>query len=249
MPALLLDGSRHRSRHARVPERSRRSARKNLERWRAAIEHVGRVDALRRPDAAARRPYLARMNISAVLLAGGESRRMGKDKATLQFRGRPLWQIQLELVRKLQPSEIFISARTDPTWRPEDVRFVADIPPSRGPLSGIAASLAQMHATHLLALAIDMPFMSESYLRHLCHQIEASLGVVPKIASRAEPLAAIYPREAEIDFRRALAGADFSLQRLTRRLLETGKLREISVTGEERKLFLNVNELADLAAV
>ena len=41
------------------------------------------------------------MKISAVLLAGGESHRMGKDKATLLFRGRPLWQIQLELLRKL----------------------------------------------------------------------------------------------------------------------------------------------------
>ena len=191
----------------------------------------------------------AQMDISAVLLAGGESRRMGKDKATVLFRGKPLWQIQLDLLRKLEPSEVFVSARTDPDWRPGDLRFVADIPPSRGPLSGLAASLVQLGSTHLLALAIDMPFMTESYLRDLCHQIVACVGVVPKIDSRAEPLAAIYPREAEIDCRNALASGDFSLQTLVRRLLETGKLREISVTGEERKLFLNVNELSDLPAL
>src|SRR5205823_11809707 len=161
-------------------------------------------------------------------------------------RGRPLWQIQFELLRKLHPSEIFISARTDPTWRPEDVRFVADFPPSRGPLSGLAASLAQMHTTHLLALAIDMPFMTEDFLLSLCVKIEAGRGVVPKIGNRAEPLAAIYPREAEIDFRRALAGADFSLQSLTRRLVETGKLRAIHVTEQEKRFFLNVNEPGDL---
>ena len=107
------------------------------------------------------------MNISAVLLAGGESRRMGEDKATLLFHGKPLWQIQLELLRKLDPAEIFVSARTDPAWRPDDVQFVADDSPSRGPLSGLAASLNLMRGTHLLALAIDMPFMSESYLRSL----------------------------------------------------------------------------------
>jgi molybdenum cofactor guanylyltransferase len=189
------------------------------------------------------------MNISVVLLAGGESRRMGQDKAELLFRGRPLWQIQLDLLRKVEPSEIFISARTDPLWRPADVRFIADEPPSRGPLSGLAGSLAQLGSTHLLALAIDMPFMSESYLRYLCHQIEACVGVVPKIDSHAEPLAAIYPREAEIACRNALASGDFSLQTLVRRLLETGKLREISVTGEERNLFLNVNELSDVPAL
>ena len=78
------------------------------------------------------------IDFSAVLLAGGESRRMGKDKATLSYRGKPLWQIQLELLRQLTPQEIFVSARSDPDWRPADIQFVADDPPSRGPLSGLA---------------------------------------------------------------------------------------------------------------
>jgi molybdenum cofactor guanylyltransferase len=184
-----------------------------------------------------------------VLLAGGESRRMGKDKATVLLRGKPLWQIQLDLLRRLQPTELFISAKTDPIWRPADVQFLADDPPSRGPLSGLAPSLAQTHSTHLLALAIDMPFMTEKFLRHLCDQIEPSVGVVPKIDSHIEPLAAIYPREAEIDVREALAGDDFSLQTLVCRLAAAEKLRVVSVTEHERKLFLNVNELSDLAAL
>src|SRR2546423_7398043 len=154
------------------------------------------------------------MNISAVLLAGGESRRMGRDKAAVLFRGKPLWQIQLRLLRKLEPASIFVSARTDPSWRPDDVQFVADDSPSRGPLSGLAASMPKLRTTHLLALAIDMPFMSENYLRYLCNHIEPGTGVVPMIDNRAEPLAAIYPREAHNDFRSALAGTDFSLQTL-----------------------------------
>ena len=174
---------------------------------------------------------------------------MGRDKATLLFRGKPPWQIQLELLRRLEPAEIFVSARTDPAWRPDDVQFVADDPPSRGPLSGIVASLAQMHTTHLLALAIDMPFMSEQYVKFLCDQIEPGRGVVPTIDSRAEPLAAIYPREADTDFRGALAGTDFSLQSVVRRLVESGKLREVRVKEQEKKLFLNVNELSDMAAM
>jgi len=46
------------------------------------------------------------MNISAVLLAGGESRRMGRDKAAILFRGKALWQIQLDLLRILNPKDI-----------------------------------------------------------------------------------------------------------------------------------------------
>jgi len=189
------------------------------------------------------------MNISSVLLAGGESRRMGKDKATVLFREKPLWEIQLGLLRKLNPSEIFVSARTDPSWRPGDVQFVADVPPSRGPLSGLAVSLARVRTTHLLALAIDMPFMSENFLRYVCDQIEARVGVVPKIGNRAEPLAAIYPGEALVDFRNALAGTDFSLQTLIRSLVDTGKLRELAVNEEQKKLFLNVNEVSNLTAL
>src|ERR1700720_3030135 len=128
------------------------------------------------------------MKISVVLLAGGESHRMGKDKARLLFRGKPLWQIQLELLRKLDPVEILVSARKDPPWRPNDIQFVADDSPSRGPLSGLAASLAGMRGTHLLVLAIDMPFMSEKYLQPLCHRIEPGRGVLPMIGDRAEPL-------------------------------------------------------------
>jgi len=188
------------------------------------------------------------MNISAVLLAGGESRRMGTDKATFLFREKPLWQVQLETLRRLRPAEILLSARTDPSWRPNDVQFIADIPPSVGPLSGLAASLAKIHTAHFLALAIDMPFMTENYLHSMCNVIEPGRGVVAKIDNRAEPLAAVYPREAEIDFRTALAGNDFSLQNIVRGLVASGKLQEISVTEQERPLFRNVNNASDLDA-
>ncbi len=188
----------------------------------------------------------ARNDITAVLFTGGESRRMGTDKATFPFRGKPLWRVQLETLRRLRPAEIFISARTDPKWHPHDVMFVADGPPSRGPLSGLAAAMTRMTTTYLLALAIDMPWMSTEYLEFLCAQIEPARGVLPKIGSRAEPLAAIYPREAAIETARALAGTDFSLQSLTCDLVAVGKLRSIPVTQREEKFFRNINELADL---
>ena len=189
------------------------------------------------------------MEISAALLVGGESRRMGKDKAKLLFRGKPLWQIQLELLRKLQPAEIFVSARTDPVWRPADVQFVADDPPSQGPMSGLVASLSKMRTKHLLALAIDMPCMTEKYLNALYSQAEPGRGVIAKTEDRFEPLAAIYPREALVDFQHTLSGTDFSLQNIASRLVAAGKLRVMSATSEERRLFVNLNELADLAAL
>ena len=186
------------------------------------------------------------MTISAVLLTGGKSRRMGEDKATILFRSVPLWKIQLELLRQLEPHELFVSARTDPVWHPADAQFVADQLPSRGPVSGIAAALSRISSDHLLVLAIDMPFMSASYLRRICASIEPMCGVVPMIADRAEPLAAIYPRTAVADFEQSLSGTDFSLQSLVHKLIDAGKMRPVEVRSDEQLLFRNLNELADL---
>ena len=188
----------------------------------------------------------APLDISAVLLAGGESRRMGGDKATILFGGKPLWKIQLELLRKLEPAEIFVSARTDPAWRPDDVQFVADVPPSRGPLSGLVASLHRTCTSHLLALAIDMPFMSETHLRSLCARAEPGRGVLPRIENRAEPLAAIYPSEVRDDLAAALSRNDFSLQGLTRGLVRAGRFNVMDVSRAEAEFYRNLNEPADL---
>jgi molybdopterin-guanine dinucleotide biosynthesis protein A len=186
------------------------------------------------------------MKISAVLLAGGKSRRMGQDKSTILFRNAPLWQIQLDLLRQLQLQELFISAQTDPPWRPADIEFVPDDQPSRGPLSGIAAALSRISCGHLLVLAIDMPFMTESYLRSLCEKVERGLGVVPLIENRAEPLAAIYPRDAHDDVVDALSGSDFSLQSLVGKLIAVGKMQAIQVSEEEKAFFRNLNQPGDL---
>jgi molybdopterin-guanine dinucleotide biosynthesis protein A len=186
------------------------------------------------------------MNVSVALLAGGQSRRMGRDKATILLRGKPLWQIQLGLMHKLQPAEIFVSARTDPAWRPPDLTFVQDKPPSRGPLSGVTATLARIRSSHLLVLAIDMPSMNEDHLRYLCDKIEPGRGVLPMIGDRAEPLAAIYPVEARIDFVNAHSGVDFSMQTLTNQLVKIGRLRVIRVSEEEQLFYRNLNEPDDL---
>jgi molybdopterin-guanine dinucleotide biosynthesis protein A len=185
------------------------------------------------------------MTISAVLLAGGKSTRMGQDKATMLFRGEPLWRNGLGVLHRLQPKEVFVSAERDPLWRPADIEFVPDVQPSSGPLSGIAAALSRITSDYLMVLAIDTPFITEEYLRGLCARAQPGCGVVPMIESRAEPLAALYPRDASADFEVALAGSDFSLQPLIRKLIALGTLRPIDVSPDDLALFRNLNEPKD----
>ena len=186
------------------------------------------------------------MTLSAVLLAGGESRRMGEDKATIVFHRQPLWQRQLELLRGLRPAKIFVSARKEPSWLPRDVELLLDEPPSRGPLSGLTKALERMQTSHLVVLAVDMPFMTREQMRVLWSLATTGCGVLPMIADRAEPLAAIFSREAARDFLAVLAGDNFSLQLLSRSLLHGGKLRILQVSETGKKLYRSLNEPGDL---
>src|SRR5215469_1433267 len=103
--------------------------------------------------------------LTAVLFAGGESRRMGADKATLVLDGEPLWSRQIRVLRELYPAKVMISARKMPDWCPADIEVALDEPPSRGPLSGLVAALGKIQTTHLLALAVDLPRMASE---HIC---------------------------------------------------------------------------------
>jgi molybdenum cofactor guanylyltransferase len=188
------------------------------------------------------------MKFSAVLLAGGESRRMGSEKATLLFHGEPLWQRQIRVLRELESQEIFISARSELHWRPADIELILDEAPSRGPLSGLAAALLRMRTNHLLVLAVDMPFMTSEQMRALWGLATLGCGVLPMIGDRAEPLAAIYPREAGGDFATALASDDFSLQRLGRSLVQLDKLQIFEVSRRDEELYRSVNEPGDFKA-
>src|SRR5438128_1366949 len=115
MPAVLLDGPHHCAGRGKAFARPRRIAGADFERRRCPrkIDNRG-------------------MSLSAVLLAGGESRRMRCDKATMRFEGEPLWKRQLATLRDVDAKEIFVSARRDPPWRPNDIAFVGDGDESHG---------------------------------------------------------------------------------------------------------------------
>ncbi len=185
------------------------------------------------------------MTMAAVLLAGGESRRMGRDKATLPLDGQPLWYRQLALLRALSPETLFVSARRQPPWLPADTRFIADPPSERGPLGGLAAALAAMPATHLLALAIDMPAMTAAHLAMLWSAASEGCGVLPWLGDQAEPLPAIYPAEALPIAIGLLNGADISLMAFAGALVASGRMKKQAIASPDAGLYANCNSPAD----
>src|SRR5437899_8869489 len=152
------------------------------------------------------------MTLTAVLFVGGLSRRMGTDKALIEFGSQPLWAKQINLLRGLGPQSLWVSARARPAWCPPEIGLVLDTPPSRGPLSGLVAALGQLQTSHLLALAIDLPLMTSAVLQRLWGMAQPGRGIIPLNGESFEPLCAIYPAEAAAPAASALTGKDCSLQ-------------------------------------
>jgi molybdopterin-guanine dinucleotide biosynthesis protein A len=177
-----------------------------------------------------------------MLLVGGESRRMGTDKATLMVGGERLWQRQLGVLRELTPDTLWISARARPDWCPEDVEVILDESPSRGPLSGIAAALARLRTSHLLSLAVDMPQMTAAHLRKLWSCTESGRGVVPANENWFEPLCAIYPAESSDAARHALSQGQLSLQNFAQNLSQRNWITRYEILASEKDLYRNHNE-------
>lgn len=136
------------------------------------------------------------MNFSAVILAGGQSRRMGRDKALLLFEGRSLLARQAELLNRLGPEEIFVSASARGVYESVGYPVIADAAAGVGPLMGILTALRAVRTPMVLILAVDMPLMTVGLLEALRTQATEKTGVVPHVNGRVEPLVAFYPKQA-----------------------------------------------------
>ena len=183
------------------------------------------------------------MRCSALLLAGGKSSRMGRDKSLLELGGQPLWRHQLETLRALAPEQLMLAGPARPECNCEVIR---DEVPDAGPLGGVAAGLKHCRTSLLLVLAVDLPQMSAEFLRSLLAACDQSQGIVPRKADRGyEPLAAVYPVSCAAFASGALRRDQLSLQAFVARAVDRGYLQEREVSARELPLFANLNTPVD----
>lgn len=122
---------------------------------------------------------------SALILAGGQSSRMGRDKALLCFDGKSLLEHMQQLARHSGASEVMVSRNLP--------GFINDTYPQAGPLAGILAALGHCHTAQLLVLPIDTPLLSAARLQQLVQQASASSSAAYFTAS---PLPCVLPLTA-----------------------------------------------------
>lgn len=185
---------------------------------------------------------------SAVLLAGGQSKRMGSDKAALIVAGTPLWQRQLEKLRATGADEVFISGRKDGPYAQAGVPIVEDLTPGAGPLAGFEAALRHARNHWLLVLAVDLPDVPVAFLSQLVRDSMASnAGLVPSREEWLQPTAAVYSRDALPLVEECLKSDNRSLRRFFRLAHKRGFATVRPISEAEQAHFRNLNAPADLA--
>jgi molybdenum cofactor guanylyltransferase len=136
-----------------------------------------------------------------VVQAGGESRRMGQDKARLPFLGRTLIEQVIDRVRPAA-DELLVTTNAPESYTYLGLPLVADVYPGRGALGGLYTALNAAKYDLVGVVACDMPFASLQILaagRNILLEHEAA-AVIPRTENGYQPFHAVYRRSACLPF-------------------------------------------------
>src|SRR5918996_1835147 len=135
------------------------------------------------------------MGVSGVVLCGGASTRMGRDKALIEIGGKPLVRLVAERVAECA-DPVLLASGASRRFGSLPYEEIADAAPGTGPLAGLVAALSASPHDLVVAAAVDMPFVSADIFRLLLDLRANEDAVVPVTDDGRQPLHALYHRSA-----------------------------------------------------
>jgi len=201
----------------------------------------GKMEVYSHPDGLQRPVSTGRIQgVTGVILAGGESRRMGCDKSLLPFQGARFIDL---IYRQLDTlfEEVLLVTNSPELYREIPCRKVPDIYYKQGALAGIHSGLCHARNERIFVVACDMPFVSTEVARFLCTRAGADV-VIPNSERGLEPLHAVYHKrslhamEEVLDEGRKRIVAFFP--KVDVQIVPHGEMSDIDSQG---RAFLNIN--------
>jgi len=187
---------------------------------------------------------------SGIVLAGGKSSRMGRDKMLVPFANETFIGRTVNALRRVA-AEVIIASNHTGKYNIDGVREVADVYPGTGPLGGLHAGLLAAKYDDVFAVAGDMPFFAGELAVYLVNRRGAGYDVVaPRIGGRWEPLCAVYSRACIGPIERCLHSGMKKVQQVypAVKVLAVSE-DELNSAGFAAKMFCNVNTPEDLAVL
>lgn len=193
--------------------------------------------------------HLPKLKATGILLAGGKSSRMNKNKAFLELEGRPLVERSLAVLQTVF-TEVLISSNKPELFVRYEVPVIQDEILERGPLEGLYQGLKSATNEWVFFVACDMPFLRGEVIRFLSTLISKHDVVVPRLQSGLHPLHAFYHRRCLSAIKNNLEASrlkiiDFYPTCSVRYVEET----ELQAFSGLSKVFSNVNTPEDWLAI
>ncbi|MFQ6111228.1 MAG: molybdenum cofactor guanylyltransferase [Nitrospinota bacterium] len=187
------------------------------------------------------------VDVTGVILAGGESSRMGRNKAFLEVGGERLVDRAVSLLEGLF-EELILIANDLSAYAYLGLRTLPDRFPGKKSLGGIHTALLHMKTPYCFVAACDMPFLKEGLVRYLLSLREGYEVVVPRLDWGLEPLCAVYSQACLKPIERLLNRGDLKIINFFPevRVCEVAR-DDLMRFDPELDSFFNINTPEDLA--
>ncbi len=186
-----------------------------------------------------------KQEVTGIILAGGASKRMGRDKGLIEFRGKPLIEYAVEVLTPLC-ANILISSNNVIDYQKFGYPVVSDEYKNTGPIGGIYSSLRKSTTSQNLIISCDTPFLTTQLLEYVLANYDNYDIVVPEHGnSFIETLAAYYSTNIINQLKNSIERKDYKLLNVFKEV----KFKSIKVDGMpgySKELFKNLNTPGDL---
>ncbi|MCR8850921.1 molybdenum cofactor guanylyltransferase [Rossellomorea sp. SC111] len=187
------------------------------------------------------------IKIAGVIVAGGQSRRFGSDKAFTLYKGKPFFQHSLQAVSSFADEVIIVtSARLFPRFGAlPNIQVVEDVDEFKGcgPLAGIYTAMSEYQAEWYAVLPVDVPLVTSSLMDRLVSKVDERYdAIVPVIGGKLQPLLALYRESVKETIHDQLVKEDYKMGSILK------GLSVLYLTEEElaeREAFHNINTKQD----
>jgi len=183
--------------------------------------------------------------VTGIILAGGASSRMGKDKGLCEFKGKALISYAIEALSPIC-STILISSNNIDDYQGYGYEVIVDEYKGIGPIGGIYSTLKKSATQHNLIISCDTPFLNTQLLEYVLASSDNYDVVVPEHGdSFIEPLAAYYSSTIIKNLKQVIEKKDYKLMNFFNKI-RFKKLNVDTFTGFSNNLFKNLNTPDDL---
>lgn len=186
------------------------------------------------------------MVMTSIVLAGGKSLRLGRNKALEEIGGRRLIDWVIERLSWLG-NDIIVVTSSRSQLPDLGVKMVTDSYPGKGNLVGIYSGLKEIASQHALVVGCDMPLLNVALLRHLMELSNGFDVVIPRIGDELEPLHAVYSRNCIAPIEATLGEGKFRIIDFFPAVkVHYVESMEIDRFDPHHLSFFNINSEADL---